>query len=92
MGIQSKPTTELSLGKNLLSAGTAACVADCITFPLDTAKVRLMVNSYCFYSRVTIHIYKRDRCWTVLIKREREREREKGALRPINANRLYTDE
>jgi len=25
-------------------------------------------------------------------KKERKREREKGALRPINANRLYTDE
>jgi len=24
--------------------------------------------------------------------KERERERKKGALRPINANRLYTDE
>jgi len=27
-------------------AGTAACVADLITFPLDTAKVRLQVRTY----------------------------------------------
>ena len=28
----------------LLTAGSAACVADLITFPLDTAKVRLQVR------------------------------------------------
>ena len=28
----------------LLTAGTAACVADLFTFPLDTAKVRLQVR------------------------------------------------
>ena len=27
-----------------LGAGTAACIADLITFPLDTAKVRLQVS------------------------------------------------
>lgn len=27
-----------------LSAGTAACIADVCTFPLDTAKVRLQVK------------------------------------------------
>lgn len=27
-----------------VGAGTAACIADLITFPLDTAKVRLQVN------------------------------------------------
>lgn len=27
-----------------LGAGTAACIADLITFPLDTAKVRLQVR------------------------------------------------
>ena len=32
------------LGVQLLTAGTAACVADIITFPLDTTKVRLQVN------------------------------------------------
>lgn len=34
-----------------LGAGTAACIADLITFPLDTAKVRLQVrmkgSSWC---------------------------------------------
>lgn len=28
-----------------LGAGTAACIADLITFPLDTAKVRLQVRA-----------------------------------------------
>ncbi len=32
------------LGVQLLTAGSAACVADLITFPLDTAKVRLQVS------------------------------------------------
>ena len=32
------------LGVQLLTAGTAACIADCITFPLDTVKVRLQVS------------------------------------------------
>ena len=31
------------LGVKVLSAGTAACIADLVTFPLDTAKVRLQV-------------------------------------------------
>ncbi|GCB69499.1 hypothetical protein scyTo_0008395 [Scyliorhinus torazame] len=31
-------------GVRFLSAGTAACIADLITFPLDTAKVRLQVQ------------------------------------------------
>lgn len=35
---------EPSLPVKLLTAGTAACVADLITFPLDTAKVRLQVS------------------------------------------------
>jgi hypothetical protein len=33
------PTT----GVKIFSAGVAACLADVITFPLDTAKVRLQV-------------------------------------------------
>ena len=33
------------LGVQLLTAGSAACVADLITFPLDTAKVRLQVRT-----------------------------------------------
>lgn len=31
----------------LLTAGVSGCVADLITFPLDTAKVRLQVNIIC---------------------------------------------
>ncbi|XP_032905918.1 mitochondrial brown fat uncoupling protein 1 [Amblyraja radiata] len=31
-------------GVRFLSAGTAACIADLITFPLDTAKVRLQIQ------------------------------------------------
>ena len=32
------------LGIQLLTAGTAACIADLFTFPLDTTKVRLQVQ------------------------------------------------
>jgi len=34
----------VSLGAKLLTAGTSACIADALTFPLDTAKVRLQVQ------------------------------------------------
>lgn len=35
---------DISLGGKLLTAGTAACIADLATFPLDTAKVRMQVS------------------------------------------------
>lgn len=35
---------EASLGVRLLTAGTAACLADVATFPFDTAKVRLQLQ------------------------------------------------
>ncbi|GAB0090148.1 mitochondrial uncoupling protein 2 [Sergentomyia squamirostris] len=44
---QQKNTTaslEASIGVRLLTAGTAACIADLATFPLDTAKVRLQIQ------------------------------------------------
>lgn len=34
---------EPTVGVKFISAGTAACIADIITFPLDVAKVRLQV-------------------------------------------------
>ncbi|KYQ55246.1 Mitochondrial uncoupling protein 2 [Trachymyrmex zeteki] len=34
---------DFSLGVKLLTAGTAACIADLATFPLDTAKVRMQI-------------------------------------------------
>lgn len=34
-----------TMAVKIFSAGVAACVADVITFPLDTAKVRLQVAS-----------------------------------------------
>jgi len=37
-------TVQPGLGVQLLTAGSAACVADLLTFPLDTAKVRLQVQ------------------------------------------------
>lgn len=40
---QEPPQT--SVGVKLLTAGTAACWADFVTFPLDTAKVRLQVST-----------------------------------------------
>lgn len=33
-----------SLPTKMLAAGTAGCLADLMTFPLDTAKVRLQVT------------------------------------------------
>lgn len=33
------------LGVKMASAGAAACIADIVTFPLDTAKVRLQVSA-----------------------------------------------
>jgi len=38
------PNKTPGLAVQLLTAGSAACVADLITFPLDTAKVRLQVQ------------------------------------------------
>ena len=38
------PAENITLGVKFLSAGTAACIADMVTFPLDTAKVRLQVS------------------------------------------------
>ncbi|XP_066585237.1 dicarboxylate carrier UCP2-like [Prorops nasuta] len=39
-----KPTSEdMPLVTKLLTAGTAACIADLATFPLDTAKVRMQI-------------------------------------------------
>ncbi|XP_014228293.1 mitochondrial uncoupling protein 2-like [Trichogramma pretiosum] len=35
---------EISIGTKLLMAGTAACIADFVTFPLDTAKVRMQIS------------------------------------------------
>ncbi|KAF7389207.1 hypothetical protein HZH66_010344 [Vespula vulgaris] len=34
---------DLHIGLKLLTAGTAACIADLATFPLDTAKVRMQI-------------------------------------------------
>ena len=45
----------VSLGTKLLTAGTAACIADASTFPLDTAKVRLQV---CMCSQLEGRIMK----------------------------------
>ena len=38
-----KCTSEPPLQRKLLAAGLGACMADLVTFPLDTAKVRLQV-------------------------------------------------
>lgn len=36
-----------SAAVKFVGAGTAACIADLLTFPLDTAKVRLQVSTPC---------------------------------------------
>ena len=43
---QLKKQSAPGFGVQLLTAGTAACIADMMTFPLDTVKVRLQVNPY----------------------------------------------
>jgi len=42
--IQRKQVSAPGLSVQLLTAGTAACIADLFTFPLDTTKVRLQVQ------------------------------------------------
>ena len=41
--VKNKPVS-IPFPVQLLTAGTAACIADLITFPLDTVKVRLQVQ------------------------------------------------
>ncbi|KAL2780926.1 mitochondrial brown fat uncoupling protein 1 [Daubentonia madagascariensis] len=41
------PDVHPTMGVKIFSAGLAACVADVVTFPLDTAKVRLQVQGEC---------------------------------------------
>lgn len=42
--VQTKQAAVPGIGVQLLTAGTAACIADLFTFPLDTTKVRLQVQ------------------------------------------------
>lgn len=44
MAVLSAHRQEPTVGVKFISAGTAACIADIITFPLDVAKVRLQVS------------------------------------------------
>lgn len=46
--MKQQASEEFPLWIKLLSAGTAACIADLATFPLDTAKVRMQVNIRMF--------------------------------------------
>uniref|UniRef100_A0A673SWM4 Uncharacterized protein n=1 Tax=Suricata suricatta TaxID=37032 RepID=A0A673SWM4_SURSU len=43
-----------TMAVKIFSAGVAACVADVITFPLDTAKVRLQVASEMGRERTSV--------------------------------------
>jgi solute carrier family 25 uncoupling protein 8/9 len=43
--MQKSSQTNVKMGEKMLCAGTAACVADIMTFPLDVAKVRLQIAS-----------------------------------------------
>lgn len=47
-----KPKRQPGLGVQLLTAGSAACIADIMTFPLDTVKVRLQVSHYNFFTEL----------------------------------------
>ncbi len=44
MPVTSRDSVPTSFSVKFASAGLAACFADLITFPLDTAKVRLQVG------------------------------------------------
>lgn len=50
--MEQQASDEFPLWMKLLSAGTAACIADLATFPLDTAKVRMQVTKYVSISHV----------------------------------------
>lgn len=52
--MEQQASDEFPLWMKLLSAGTAACIADLATFPLDTAKVRMQVTKYVSISHVAI--------------------------------------
>eukprot|EP00002_Diphylleia_rotans_P009536 TRINITY_DN1990_c0_g1_i1.p1 TRINITY_DN1990_c0_g1~~TRINITY_DN1990_c0_g1_i1.p1 ORF type:complete len:306 (+),score=58.29 TRINITY_DN1990_c0_g1_i1:50-967(+) len=39
-----EPSKDLSIGRRFLAAGSAACVAEIVTIPIDTAKVRLQIQ------------------------------------------------
>lgn len=43
----------VSIYTKLITAGTSACIADAVTFPLDTAKVRLQVRLYTSLYRMS---------------------------------------
>ncbi|CAG2168757.1 unnamed protein product [Oppiella nova] len=43
--MQKSSQTNVKMGEKMLCAGTAACMADIMTFPLDVAKVRLQIAS-----------------------------------------------
>lgn len=45
-------TYQASFPVQLATAGTAACIADFITYPLDTAKVRLQVSNNDTFNKV----------------------------------------
>lgn len=49
-----------SAAVKFVGAGTAGCIADLLTFPLDTAKVRLQVNVHAhkaFCALLSAHIH-----------------------------------
>ena len=54
----SKTQNKPGIGVELLTAGSAACVADLFTFPLDTAKVRLQVSQSGECTRWSNRIWK----------------------------------
>ncbi|NXS64510.1 UCP3 protein, partial [Brachypteracias leptosomus] len=47
------PEVPPTAAMKFVSAGTAACIADLCTFPLDTAKVRLQIQGEVWISRST---------------------------------------
>ena len=53
-----KPQSRIpGLGVQLLTAGSAACFADLVTFPLDTVKVRQQIQSSVAFSQVKCSLF-----------------------------------
>ena len=60
VGFSNNKGPEPTVGVKFISAGLAASFADCITFPLDTAKVRLQVGYLVCYLRCLVFSGKMD--------------------------------
>lgn len=78
-----KPTDVVpSATVKFFGAGTAACIADLVTFPLDTAKVRLQVRRIVWRQHILRHrLHNNVSLWTGQIQGESQKVKGEGALK-----------